>query len=85
MYYKENERWGAGFGTTKEVRKAVDRNRLRRRLKEAFRLLRPEMSPNFKVVLIGKPKAMELGFEELRGELEKLLKRANILRGPSPR
>ncbi|MDH7562120.1 MAG: ribonuclease P protein component [Caldisericota bacterium] len=84
LYYKEDDRWGAGFGTTKEVRKAVERNRLRRRLKEAYRLLRPELAPNFKVVVIGKPKALELGFEELRGELEKLLKKANIFRGASP-
>jgi len=79
LYYKPDRAGGAGFGTTRDVREAVDRNLLRRRLREAFRLLSPQLSPFWKVVLIGKKSALNLSFQELSLELQKLLKRARIL------
>lgn len=79
LYYKADNHWGAGFGTTRDVRKAVERNLLRRRLREAYRVLRPRISPLFKIVVIGKGSALNLSFEELKEELERLLKKANIL------
>jgi len=78
MYYKPDEHWGAGFGTTRDVRKAVERNLLRRRLREAYRLLRPRLSPFFKIVIIGKGSALNLNFEELQAEITRLLKKGKI-------
>ncbi|MGB9552850.1 MAG: ribonuclease P protein component [bacterium] len=79
LYYKPDEQWGAGFGTTRDVRKAVERNLLRRRLREAYRLLRPRLSPFYKIVIIGKGNALSLSFQELQAEIEKLLKKGKIL------
>jgi ribonuclease P protein component len=66
-----------GFVTSKRLGKAVVRNRVRRRLREAVRAL-PTL-PGFDCVLSAKTKAAEADFAALRVATATLLKRAGVL------
>jgi ribonuclease P protein component len=66
-----------GFVTSKKVGKAVVRNRVRRRLREAVRVLPVE--PGWDVVVSAKARASEADFHELNRAVTELLGRAGIL------
>ena len=69
-------RWG--FAVGKRIsKKAVVRNRIRRRLKEASRAL-PVLDGS-DIVVTARQGAMDASFEELAGALEKGLRRARLL------
>ncbi len=68
-----------GFTVTKKVGNAVVRNRTRRRLKEAARLLlREHPVTGVDLVLIGRDGTRARSFPALRDDLVKALKRAGV-------
>lgn len=68
-----------GFTVTKKVGNAVTRNRIRRRLKEAARLvLRDRPILGVDLVLIGRAPAQACRFSELAGELGRALDKAGL-------
>ncbi|MGB8901939.1 MAG: ribonuclease P protein component [Methylocella sp.] len=59
-----------GFTITKQSGGAVQRNRIRRRLKEALRLLDPlPARPGHDYVILARPEALSMPFRALQGEL----------------
>jgi ribonuclease P protein component len=69
-----------GFTVTKKVGNAVVRNRTRRRLKEAARLLLRETPVSgADLVLIGRDATRARPFEELRDDLRRALRRVGLL------
>jgi ribonuclease P protein component len=59
-----------GFTVTKQSGGAVQRNRIRRRLKEALRLLDPlPARPGHDYVILARPEALSMPFRALQGEL----------------
>ncbi|MGH6934906.1 MAG: ribonuclease P protein component [Methylocella sp.] len=63
-----------GFTVTKQSGGAVQRNRIRRRLKEALRLLNPlPARPGYDYVILGRPQALSMPFLSLQGELIRAL------------
>jgi ribonuclease P protein component len=67
-----------GFTVTRQVGKAVERNRIRRRLKAAVRSLQKDHArPDFDYVLIARRSALEQGFAALVGDLRTALDRVN--------
>ena len=62
---------------SKRIGNAVVRNRVRRRLKEAFRCL--AVIEGFDVVIVPRAAAAEAGFSSLKDELTLLLQRARLL------
>jgi ribonuclease P protein component len=59
-----------GFTVTKRSGGAVQRNRIRRRLKEALRLLDPLPAPSgYDYVILARPDALTMPFATLQGEL----------------
>jgi len=69
-----------GIVTSKKVGGAVVRNRVRRRLREIFRLARPDLNPGWMMVTSAKSTAASASFEELREEWLLLVRRLSILR-----
>lgn len=66
-----------GFTVTKKIGKAVIRNRIRRRLKEAVRLAgREHAAPGHDYVLVGRAAALDLPFGEIVAEVAAGLDRA---------
>ncbi|HXW70764.1 MAG TPA: ribonuclease P protein component [Methylocella sp.] len=70
---KKNARFG--FTVTKRIGGAVQRNRIRRRLKEALRLLDPlPARAGYDYVIVAKPEALALPFRTLQAELTRALR-----------
>ena len=72
-----------GLITSKRVGGAVERNRVRRRLRELMRLTRPHWVPGVWVVAIARHAAVGAPFAELQSEWLRLAERAGILPGAS--
>jgi ribonuclease P protein component len=68
-----------GLVTSRRIGEAVNRNRVRRRLREICRLHRQLLAPGFLVVVIAKRSAVEASFSEMREEWLILARRLSIL------
>jgi ribonuclease P protein component len=62
---------------------AVERNRLKRQIRAAWRELRPSVAPADCVVVVRKG-AVGIAFGELAGRLESCLRSLNVLSAPVP-
>jgi ribonuclease P protein component len=69
-----------GFTVSRRVGKAVVRNRARRRLSEAVRLLWERVAPGWDMVWVARPTIVKVEFAELQVACKRLLRRANMLR-----
>ncbi|QDH17532.1 ribonuclease P protein component [Swingsia samuiensis] len=68
-----------GFTVTKKVGNSVVRNRTKRRLREAFRLLAKEQEiPCADIVLVGRNSTRSRKFSRLKDDLSKALQKGHI-------
>jgi len=68
-----------GIITSRRVGGAVDRNRVRRRLREVIRALRPQIAPGWHIVMVARAAAVGADFSWLRSEIHALARRSPIL------
>jgi ribonuclease P protein component len=71
-----------GIVVSRKVGKAVIRNRVRRRLREALTELlrqRPPQIPSFDLVVLTRPEAAEADYHTLKASLERALQRGGLL------
>lgn len=73
-----------GITTSKKVGNAVQRNRSRRVIREAFRALAPRVRPGFDLVLVARGKTPYVKSTDVRRQLERQLQAAGLLRGETP-
>ena len=66
-----------GFSVTKNIGKAVVRNRIRRLLREISRIT--PVKPGWDIVFIARPSAVTSDYHELRKSVETLLLRAHLI------
>jgi len=70
-----------GFAVGRRVGKAVARNKVKRRLREAARSL--DVQEGWNVTVAARPQCADARYGELKASLETLCRRAGILRSPS--
>jgi ribonuclease P protein component len=68
-----------GFVVSKSLGNAVTRNRARRVLREAVRLLHPRLRPGMDAVLIARRPLVEQPFDVVMRTVEELCRRAELL------
>jgi ribonuclease P protein component len=72
-----------GLSTGRRLGGAVVRNRVRRRLREALRVMAPSFRPGWDVLIIARPALVEADHDALVGALRRLLGRSGVIGGPS--
>jgi ribonuclease P protein component len=78
MRRRQNGPIRVGFTVTKKVGSAVERNRIRRRLREVVKLSLPTpMRPGHDYVLIGRRAALNAPFERIKEEFDRALRRVH--------
>ncbi len=73
-----------GFVTSRRIGGAVERNRARRRLNEAVRLLWDLVEPGWDLIWIARPSVNEAEFLDLQDACARLLRRARLLKQVDP-
>jgi ribonuclease P protein component len=68
-----------GLITSRRVGGAVVRNRVRRRLREIVRALRPQMRGGWHIVIVARASAAKAAFAALTAEVQSLALRSTIL------
>ena len=76
VYLKARE-LKVGFSVSSKVGNAVTRNRLRRRMKEDFRMLRPSLRPG-KYIFVARTAAVSAEPAAMAREMRSLLRRAQL-------
>ena len=72
-----------GIITSRRVGGAVERNRVRRRLREIVRAEYAHLLPGAWLVIVARHRAVKADFAELREEWRRLARRADILSSPA--
>ena len=67
----------AGFSLNKKVGNAVTRNRVKRRLREIYKLSYDKLKPGFDMVIVAKPTTAEVDFKTLRSSYYHVIRKAN--------
>ena len=82
LFYKKTNSNDLRFGFTaaKRMKLAVDRNFIRRRLKEIVRLNENKIKEGYDIVFMARLNATEADYKKLEKSFYKVLKRANLLK-----
>jgi ribonuclease P protein component len=73
----------AGFAVSRTVRGAVRRNRVKRRLREAYRLSQDAAPPAVDLVVVGRPVVLRADFGALLRDMRTALGEVSGLRRPA--
>lgn len=85
MFFKKNGMGSnrVGFSATKKLGKAVTRNKVKRRMKESYRLNSDKFKDGYDIVFLARVRATEASYKEIEsailhlGRLSKLVKKVN--------
>ena len=68
-----------GVTVSKKLGKAVVRNRVRRRIREAYRIHEDQFQPGWDIVIVARSRAVDVSFQKLTQSLLSLSEQAGIL------
>ncbi len=69
------------IASKRTFRRAVDRSRARRLLREAFRLERPQLKVGYDLIVLGRGKLLEMKCDEVRRALYGVCRKVKLLKG----
>ena len=69
-----------GITVSKKLGKAVVRNRVRRRLREIYRLHEEQFAPGFDIVVVARSRCVNADFDKMTAAYLSLAQKAGILR-----
>ena len=69
-----------GITVSKKVGKAVERNKIKRRLREAVKLHLHELKEPFDIIFIARPKIKGISYQDVEKNMVSLLRRAHLLK-----
>ncbi|MGE4283121.1 MAG: ribonuclease P protein component [Clostridia bacterium] len=67
-----------GITVNKKIGKAVVRNRVRRLIKESYRLKEDFIKENYDVIFVARVRAQDASYREISGAMKNLLKRVEL-------
>jgi ribonuclease P protein component len=84
VYCKPNGRSENRLGVTVSTKLggAVQRNRVRRRFKEIYRLSEPKLAAGYDIVLVARMRSKEAGYRELQSSILSLFRQLRIVVAP---
>lgn len=79
LYYikRDDDVSGVGFSVARGIKKAVDRNRLRRRIREGINSI--SLRPGYDLVFVVRAQAVNKNFWQIREALTEVLAKAGVL------
>ena len=83
LRYRRNdlEQTRYGLSTGRRIGGAVERNRVRRRLREVLRTLGPRTAPGWDILVVARPASGAASFADLAAATERLLRTSGIMEG----
>jgi ribonuclease P protein component len=79
LIYLRGKDLKAGFSVSSKVGNSVTRNRLRRYMKEDFRLSKPDLN-NGRYVFVARPKAADQAHRALSADMRELIRKAGLFK-----
>ena len=82
LYARHNRTCGNRVGITvgKKIGHAVVRNRIRRRLREVYRLNEPRFAPGWDIVVVARSRCTHASFSDLTNAYLSLAEKAGVLK-----
>lgn len=80
VYRNNGENTRVGLTVSKKVGKSVIRNRVKRLIRESFRRNAPAIAGGYDIVVIARPAAARLKYQQVEAALLYLLRQARVLR-----